>query len=79
MNMTRHEIKSAHYVEPYCFEDEQEEQWYRIGLLEGVELTEDEIISDIETHISEMTVSEHDRSKLLDELKQIIRNGKIQH
>lgn len=76
--MTRHKIKNANYVEPYCFEDEQEEQWYRIGLLEGVELTEDEIISDIETHISEMTASEHDRSKLLDELKQIIRNGKIQ-
>lgn len=77
--MTRHEIKNAHYIEPYCFENDQEEQWYRIGLLEGIEMAEDEIISEIVTYISEMTVAEHDRSKLLDDLQQIIRNGKIQH
>ncbi len=77
--MTRHEIKKAHYIEPYCFENDQEEQWYRIGLLEGIELAEDEIISEIVTHISEMTVTHLDKSKLIDELQQIIRNGKIQH
>lgn len=77
--MSRHEIKSIRYIEPYCFENDQEERWYNIGVLEGVEMAENEIISEIEAHISEMTVSEHDRTKLLDELKQIIRNGKIQY
>lgn len=35
--MTREEIEQINEVEPYCFETSGEEQWYRIGLLEGLE------------------------------------------
>lgn len=35
--MTREEIEQINEVEPYCFETSGEEQWYRIGLIEGLE------------------------------------------
>ena len=35
--MTREEIEHIHEIEPYSFETSGEEQWYRIGLLEGLE------------------------------------------
>lgn len=35
--MTREEIEQINEVEPYSFETSGEEQWYRIGLLEGLE------------------------------------------
>ena len=35
--MTREEIEQINEFEPYCFETSGEEQWYRIGLKEGLE------------------------------------------
>ena len=35
--MTREEIEQINEIEPYSFETSGEEQWYRIGLLEGLE------------------------------------------
>ena len=35
--MTREEIEQINEFEPYCFETTREEQWYRIGLKEGLE------------------------------------------
>ena len=35
--MTREEIEQINESEPYSFETSGEEQWYRIGLLEGLE------------------------------------------
>ena len=35
--MTREEIEHINEIEPYSFETSGEEQWYRIGLLEGLE------------------------------------------
>ena len=35
--MTREEIEQLNEPEPYCFETDREEQWYKIGLKEGLE------------------------------------------
>ena len=35
--MTREEIEKLEEIEPYCFETDKEEQWYKIGLKEGLE------------------------------------------
>ena len=35
--MTREEIEQINEIEPYSFETSGEEQWYRIGFLEGLE------------------------------------------
>lgn len=35
--MTREEIEQLNEVEPYSFETEREEQWYKVGLKEGLE------------------------------------------
>ena len=35
--MTREEIEQINEVEPYCFETTREEQWYSVGLKEGLE------------------------------------------
>ena len=32
--MTREEIEQLNEVEPYCFETDREEQWYKVGLQE---------------------------------------------
>ena len=34
--MTREEIEQLNEVEPYCFETAREEQWYKVGLQEGL-------------------------------------------
>lgn len=34
--MTREEIEQLSELEPYCFETDKEEQWYRVGLKEGL-------------------------------------------
>ena len=34
--MTREEIEQLNEVEPYCFETAREEQWYNVGLQEGL-------------------------------------------
>ena len=34
--MTREEIEQLNEVKPYCFEMDREEQWYRVGLKEGL-------------------------------------------
>ena len=35
--MTREEIEKLNESEPYCFETDREEQWYKVGLREGLE------------------------------------------
>lgn len=35
--MTREEIEQLNVVEPYCFETDREEEWYNVGLIEGLE------------------------------------------
>lgn len=39
--MTREEIEQLNEVEPYCFETAREEQWYRVGLQEGLATADD--------------------------------------
>lgn len=34
--MTREEIEKFNTIEPYCFETEEEEQWYEIGCVDGL-------------------------------------------
>ena len=38
--MTREEIEQLKEVEPYCFETDREEQWYRVGLQEGLSIAD---------------------------------------
>ena len=38
--MTRQEIEQLNEVEPYCFETDREEQWYRVGLQEGLSIAD---------------------------------------
>ena len=38
--MTREEIEQLNEVEPYCFETGREEQWYRVGLQEGLSIAD---------------------------------------
>lgn len=35
--MTREEIEKFSRIEPYCFETDREEDWYRIGCIDGME------------------------------------------
>lgn len=39
--LTREAIESLPDVEPYCFETDREEQWYRVGLKEGLRIADD--------------------------------------
>ena len=39
--MTRQEIEQLNEVEPYCFETDREERWYRVGLQEGLSIADD--------------------------------------
>ena len=34
--MTREEIEKFSEVEPYCFETDEEERWYKIGCIDGL-------------------------------------------
>ena len=36
-NMTREEINKFSGVEPYCFETDREEDWYKMGCIDGLE------------------------------------------
>ena len=38
--MTREEIEQLNEVKPYCFETDIEEQWYRVGLQEGLSIAD---------------------------------------
>ena len=42
--MTIKDIKEGNFVEPYCFRDDRDKEWYDIGLLHGVEIAEKELI-----------------------------------
>lgn len=35
--MTREQIEQLNELEPFCFETAREEQWYKVGLKEGLE------------------------------------------
>lgn len=34
--MTREQIEQLNELEPYCFENDREEQWYKVGLKDGL-------------------------------------------
>lgn len=38
--MTREEIEQLNEVEPCCFETDREEQWYKVGLQEGLKIAD---------------------------------------
>lgn len=38
--MTREDIKQLNVVEPYCFESDREEQWFKVGLQYGLEIAD---------------------------------------
>lgn len=38
--MTREEIEQLNETEPYCFETDREEQWFNVGLQEGLEVAD---------------------------------------
>lgn len=38
--MTREEIEQLNEVKPYCFETDREEQWYTVGLKEGLKVAD---------------------------------------
>ena len=36
--MTREEIEQLNDVRPYCFETDMEEDWYKIGCIDGLKM-----------------------------------------
>ena len=40
--MTREEIEQLNYVRPYCFETDREEDWYKIGCIDGLDAADAE-------------------------------------
>ena len=38
--MTREEIEQLNEVKPYCFETDREEQWFNVGLKEGLKVAD---------------------------------------
>ena len=38
--MTREEIEQLNDTEPYCFETDREEQWFNVGLQEGLKVAD---------------------------------------
>ena len=40
--MTREEIEKISEVEPYCFETDSEEKWYKIGCIDGLKAADAE-------------------------------------
>lgn len=38
--MTREEIEQLNEAKPYCFETDREEQWYKVGLQEGLKVAD---------------------------------------
>ena len=40
--MTREDIEQLNVFVPYCFETDQEEHWYNIGLKHGLEIADEE-------------------------------------
>lgn len=40
MNITREYIEQLNTIEPYCFENDREEQWFNIGLQYGLEVAD---------------------------------------
>lgn len=38
--MTREEIEKLNETEPYCFETDREEQWFNVGLKEGLKVAD---------------------------------------
>ena len=39
--MTREDIEQLNVLVPYCFETDQEEHWYNIGLKHGLEIADE--------------------------------------
>lgn len=43
--MTREDILALNVLEPNCFETDREEQWYEVGLKEGLDIAEKNMIA----------------------------------
>ena len=39
--MAREQIEQLNEIEPYCFETDREEQWFNVGLQEGLKTADD--------------------------------------
>lgn len=51
--MTREEINEINVIEPNCFENDREEQWYNVGLKEGLKVADKSMIEKVLTFIFE--------------------------
>lgn len=51
--MTREEINELNIIEPNCFENDREEQWYNVGLKEGLKVADKSMIEKVLTFIFE--------------------------
>ena len=51
--MTREEINEINVIEPNCFENDREEQWYDVGLKEGLKVADKSMIEKVLTFIFE--------------------------
>ena len=51
--MTREEINELNVIEPNCFENDREEQWYNVGLKEGLKVADKSMIEKVLTFIFE--------------------------
>ena len=40
MNLTRKYIEQLNDIEPYCFENDREEQWFNVGLKYGLDVAD---------------------------------------
>ena len=40
MNLTRKYIEQLNDIEPYCFENDREEQWFNVGLQYGLDVAD---------------------------------------
>ncbi len=55
-NMTRKEIEQLYVEEPNCFETDREEQWYKVGLKEGLAVAD--------SHPNWISVEDYEKDEL---------------
>ena len=64
--MTREDIEQLNVLVPYCFETDQEEHWYNIGLKHGLEIADEE--PNLERLWHDANEKPHDKEWLLVQL-----------
>ena len=77
--MTVKEIKQGNAITPYCFNSDNEEEWYNSGLLHGVEIAENELINKVceylKAHIWQTTDADGD--PIIESVKNITKEDFI--